>query len=99
MTDFETVKCRKCKKDLTDPCQVYEYRGAISCWDCFEEVIASRERERREIIAEEDAKDWSFNEFDLDPNSAVGRENRKIFKRQMEIARKTLLRRKLYEEN
>lgn len=79
-------KCSKCKKEL-DGFEAYEYRGAIACEDCFDDVIESRDFQRQEIIKEESAKTEKFKGLDLGDN-AIGRANREILKPQIEIAKK-----------
>lgn len=92
----EVIKCAKCKKILDDS-EAYEYRGAYSCDDHFDEVIKSREYQRQEIIAEEDRKLAPLKGMDLDPTSHIGRGNLEILKPQIEIARKESGRLKEYE--
>ena len=87
--------CEKCKKTINEY-ETYEYRGALSCEDCFDDVIASRESERQQIIKEEDSKTRKLAELDLS-NSAIGRENKKIMSGYIEIASKESQRLKNYE--
>ena len=88
--------CTKCKIDLEEN-EAYEYRGAVACVDCFNNVIESRESQRQEIIREESAKTQKFGGLDLSPDSIVGKANRVILKSQIEIASKESGRLKEYE--
>lgn len=88
--------CTKCKIELK-PCQAYEYRGAIACADCFDDVIEGRDYQRQEIMAEEHAKTECFRGLDLSPDTTLGKANREILKAQIEIAGKESGRLKAYE--
>jgi recombinational DNA repair protein (RecF pathway) len=92
---METYKCYKCKKEL-DASDTYEYRGAYSCEEHFEEVQESRDFERQEIMTEENHKLKPLEGLSFGDN-VVGRANRKILKPQIEIARKESGRLKVYE--
>lgn len=87
--------CKLCRKEIEDN-ETYEYRGALSCSDCFDEVIKGREFERREIITEEQSKTDKLKGLDLSL-STIGKENRKILKSSIEIASKESIRLKMYE--
>ena len=89
-------KCSKCKKSL-DPCDAYEYRGAIACDDCFDEVIEARDFQRNEIIAEESAKTEIFKHLSVDPKCSIGRANIELLRPRIEIASKESGRLKVYE--
>lgn len=89
-------KCSKCHKEL-DGYEAYEYRGAVACESCFDDVIESRDYQRQEIIAEESAKTECFRGLDLSPNTVLGKANREILKAQIEIAGKESGRLKAYE--
>lgn len=89
-------KCQKCRKSIK-ACETYEYRGAYSCEDCFDDVIAARDFQRREIIAEENAKLSPLKGMDLSPDNAIGRANREILRANIEIASKESGRLKEYE--
>ena len=80
------MKCLICKKQL-EPNEAYEYRGAISCEEHFDEVQSKRDFERQEILVEEKHKTEKFRGLDLG-NSAIGKANRQILKRDIEIAQK-----------
>jgi recombinational DNA repair protein (RecF pathway) len=88
-------KCQKCKKEL-EASDTYEYRGAYSCSEHFEEVQASRNFERQEIMTEEAHKLKPLEGLSFG-DSVVGRANREIMKPQLEIARKESGRIKVYE--
>ena len=83
----ELLNCSKCRKEI-DSWDAYEYRGALSCVDCFDSVQASRDAERQEIIREESAKTDKFKGLDLSPDSPIGKANRQILKPAIEIASK-----------
>lgn len=87
--------CSKCKKEL-ESCDTYEYRGAYSCEECFDDVIESRDFQRQEIIHEESAKTDKFKSLDLG-DSVIGKANREVLKVQIEIASKESGRLKEYE--
>lgn len=87
--------CSKCRRPLEED-EAYEYRGAISCAGCFDEVEADRNKERAEIIQEESGKTECFKGLDLS-DSAVGVANRSILKTRIEIAQKESFRLKKYE--
>jgi len=89
------MNCRKCKKSL-EPHEAYEYRGAISCAEHFEEVEETRNHERREIIAAESRKTDVFRGLDLG-ESVVGKANRKLLAPQIEIASKESARLRAYK--
>jgi hypothetical protein len=91
-----SYKCLKCKIDL-EPSSAYEYRGAISCADHFDEVVEFRNFERQEIMAEERTKTDKFRGLDLS-DSAIGRGNRELLKGAIEVASKESGRLKRYEE-
>lgn len=73
------MKCQHCKIELTES-EAYEYRGAYSCADHFDQVIASRDYERQEIIQEENARTERFKGLDMSPATATGRANIDILK-------------------
>lgn len=89
-------KCSKCKKSL-DSRDAYEYRGAIACDDCFDDVIDARDFQRNEIIAEESAKTEIFKHLSLDPRCPIGRANIELLRTRIEIASKESGRLKSYE--
>ena len=90
-------ECSKCKKGL--PAQgTYEYRGAKACKDCFDDVVELRDFERQEIMDEERHKTDRFKNLDMS-DSPIGRINRDIMKRDIEIASKESGRIKKYESN
>lgn len=89
-------KCSKCKKEL-EASDTYEYRGAYSCAEHFEEVQESRNFERQEIMEEENHKMKPLEGLSFGDN-VVGRANRAIMKPQLEIARKESGRMKAYEK-
>lgn len=92
MSDYE---CTLCKKQLDD-CDAYEYRGAHSCDDCFDEVIEMRDLERNQIIQEESRKTKVFKGLDL-TDSVIGKANKNLLKANIEIARNESQRLRDYE--
>jgi len=92
MSEYQCSKCGK-KVDAMD---AYEYRGAVSCVGCFDEVIEHRDWQRNEIIAEESAKTETFRGLDM-TDSIIGNANRQLLKRKIEIAGKESERLKRYE--
>lgn len=89
------MKCKKCGIQLDDY-TAYEYRGAISCADCFDEVIEDRDRERSEVMNEEHNKTKVFKGLDL-TDSPTGQANKKLLKGRIEVASKESLKLKNYE--
>ena len=79
-------QCAKCKKEIEDR-ETYEYRGALSCENCFDDVIDSRDFERLEIIAEESKKTDKLKGLDFGDNS-IGKANRELLKGKLEVASK-----------
>lgn len=92
---MSTYTCAYCKQEVAGD-DAYEYRGAYSCSEHFDLVIEQRDRQRAEIIAEEDAKLAPLHGLDFGDNP-VGRANREIMKRQREIASKESPRLRAYE--
>ena len=80
-------KCRYCKKELKEN-DTYEYRGVYSCAQHFDLVSLERNRERQDIIDEENSKTECFHGLDLSSDTIIGRTNRKILKSQLELASK-----------
>ena len=89
------MKCSKCNKAL-DEYSAYEYRGAFACEEHFEDVVEARDTQRRDIINEEDNKTKVFKGLDL-TDSAIGKENRKLLSRHIEIASKESAKLRDYE--
>ena len=88
-------KCSKCGKSL-DENEAYEYRGAYSCSDHFDEVIESRDFQRQEIIKEEHNKTKVFKGLDM-TDSIIGKANNKLLRSHKEVASKESGRLKAYE--
>ena len=80
------MKCKKCNCELDDQ-EAYEYRGVFSCDEHFDEVIEMRNRERNEIMKAEDNKTKKLKGLDFGDN-AIGRENKRLMSRHLEIASK-----------
>lgn len=94
---YDPVLCRGCKTEMFDDSEIYEYRGAFSCADCFDKVQEARDYERQEIIAEEKHKLKPLEGMDTSPNTVLGKINREILKPQIEIASKESYRMRKYE--
>jgi recombinational DNA repair protein (RecF pathway) len=88
-------KCAECKKEL-DEYDAYEYRGAIACAEHLDSVTASRDSQRNEIIAEEDAKTRKLKGLDFGDN-VIGKANKDLLKREIEISGKESGRLRDYE--
>ncbi len=88
-------QCVICKQWLSAS-EVYEYRGEYSCSDHFEQMTEYRDFKRQEIIEEVNSKTSAYAGLDLNPDNPIGRANREIFKRKLEIAGKESLREKEY---
>lgn len=92
---MEEYICSKCKKELSSS-EAYEYRGAVSCDEHFDEVCELRDFQRQEIIIEESSKTDKFKGLDLGDN-VIGSANREILKGSIEVASKESGRLKNYE--
>ena len=88
-------KCRKCKKQIEE-FDLYEYRGVISCENCFDDVCSYRDYEREQIIKEESKKTDVFRRLDM-TDSVVGTANKKLLAGRVEVSRKESQRLKDYE--
>lgn len=91
--DLET--CPICKNDF-ELGQMYEYRGALACEDCIEEMIEKRDFQRAEVIEEQKFKTDRFKGLDMS-DSQIGKINREILKSDIEIAKKESQRLNDYE--
>ncbi len=87
--------CCKCKTDLDDY-TTYEYRGVLSCGDCFDDVIENRDRERNQLIRAEDSKLDRTKGLDLS-DSVVGKANRDLMKGALEVSARESHQMKEYE--
>lgn len=90
-----TYECQLCKAEL-EANETYEYRGAYSCAEHFDQVIKDRDFQRQEVMAENNVKTRAFKGLDLS-DSPVGKANREILKPQIEIAGKESARLREYE--
>ena len=91
----ELVNCPICGKEV-EYGEMYEYRGALSCGDCFDEAIKKRDAERAEVIEEQKHKTDKFKGLDLS-DSQIGKANKEILKQDIEVAKKEGLRIRQYE--
>lgn len=89
------MKCSKCKIEI-DSYDTYEYRGALSCYNCFEDVIEGRDRERNELIEREDSKLNRTKGLDL-TDSVIGKANRVLMKNALEVSSRESYQMKQYE--
>lgn len=89
-------QCSKCGVGL-DGSSAYEYRGVFSCAEHFDAVCDDRDRERQEIIREEDQKTEKLKGLDLASSNPVGKANQKLMARHIEVAGKESYRLKSYE--
>ncbi|MFT7279865.1 hypothetical protein [Pseudoalteromonas sp. MelDa3] len=87
--------CKKCKAKLRAS-EAYEYRGAFSCEEHFDEVSEVRDFERNQIIKEEHNKTNVFKGLDL-TDSIIGKANKALLKPRIEVASKESKRLKNYE--
>ena len=79
-------ECSICKKEF-DSSDLYEYRGAVACVECFDTAIEQKDFERQEIIEKHKHKTERFRGLDLG-DSVIGKANREILKADIEIAKK-----------
>lgn len=93
--DDELETCPICKNDF-ELGQMYEYRGALACEDCIEEMREKRDIQRAEVIEEQNFKTDRFKGLDMS-DSQIGKINREILKSDIEIAKKESQRLKDYE--
>jgi hypothetical protein len=93
--DDELETCPICKNDF-ELGQMYEYRGALACEDCIEEMREKRDFQRAEVIEEQNFKTDRFKGLDMS-DSQIGKINREILKSDIEIAKKESKRLKDYE--
>lgn len=98
------VSCANCKKQLwlidewgSASSDLYEYRGAYSCTECFERVAEQRERQRNELISREDARHRFKEGLDVYSDSTVGKHNRRVFKSHLDALKKESVQIKEYE--
>ena len=88
-------KCSICD-EMFEYANLYEYRGVISCNDCFDELQKRRNFERQEIIEEQKYKTDKFKGLDLS-DSQIGKANSNILKQDIMIAKKEGKRIRNYE--
>lgn len=88
--------CAKCGIAL-ESSDCYEYRGAYSCAEHFDEVCATRDGERAQILAEESRKTEVLRGLDVSSESSVGRANRALLKPHIEVASQESNRLREYE--
>lgn len=93
--DDELETCPICKNDF-ELGQMYEYRGALACEDCIEEMREKRDFQRAEVIEEQNFKTDRFKGLDMS-DSQIGKINGEILKSDIEIAKKESQRLKDYE--
>jgi hypothetical protein len=91
----KSYTCAVCKKQLVSS-ETYEYRGAYSCDEHFDQMTESRDFQRQEIIAEENSKTKFSQGLDLS-NSPIGKANNDLLSQNIEIASNESGRLKAYE--
>ena len=74
----ELVKCKLCGNEF-EYGEMYEYRGHISCGDCFDELQEKVNTQRNQIMEEEQHKTDRFKGLDLS-DSTIGKANKQILK-------------------
>ena len=89
------VRCSVCGKEQ-EYGDMYEYRGAISCENCFDELQRIRDRDRAALIEEERHKTERFRGLDMS-DGVIGRANREILKQDIDIAKRESARLHHYE--
>lgn len=92
----DVYKCAVCGRNNPGN-KTYEYRGAYSCSCCFDQMIEARDRQRSELIEREDARSRFTNGLDVHSDSAIGKHNRKLFKRHLTALEKESYQIKEYE--
>lgn len=82
----ELVKCNLCGNKVPYG-EMYEYRGHLSCEECFDDLQEKVNNQRNQIIEEERHKTDRFKGLDLS-DSTIGKANKSILKSDIEIASK-----------
>ena len=90
-------KCAICEK-MFDLSELYEYRGVIACEEHFDELQEKRDYQRAEIIEDNKHRTEPFRGIDTASDSTIGKANREILKKQIDIAKKEPERLKNYEK-
>ena len=88
--------CKLCGRTLSGY-ECYEYRGAYACADHFDQVCKLRDKERDEITGAERLKTAPFEGLDLSSGNPIGRANRKILARHLDVVQKESLKIHRYE--
>lgn len=70
-------KCIVCKREFPEG-ELYEYRGAIACSECFEKAQEKKDIERTETIIKNKALTDKYKGLDMSSNSVIGKANREI---------------------
>lgn len=89
-------KCAVCKEEFYEG-EMYEYRGMLSCEKDHEAMIKKRDFERAEVIAENQHQTKPFRGLDMANDSVIGKANRQILKKEIDIAKKETYRTRQYE--
>lgn len=79
--------CVKCGAKLEDH-EAYEYRYVVACEDHIDEVIEDRDRERNEIMQEEERKLAPLKGLDISGDNVIGKANRELMARHIEVSSK-----------
>lgn len=75
---------------------VYSYRDIYACEEHFDEAIKIRDQQRNQIIEEEHNKTKVFYGLDI-TDSTIGKANRQLLSKHIEIASKESVRLREYE--
>lgn len=93
---MEMYKCCLCKKEV-DGYSAYEYRGFTSCESCFDTVIKKVDIRRAEVIARSEAATAPLIGLDINPDSLIGKQNRKLLAPAIEASSKESFAEKQYK--
>lgn len=86
MKEEKKIECAICHNHF-EYGRMYEYRGFLNCDACFDELQAKVDNRRQEVIEEQNHKTAVFKGLDMS-NSTIGKSNREILERNIEIAKK-----------
>ncbi len=97
---YECYKCKK-KHEIDEfgiEPDVYEYRGVYACESCFDDTVEMRDRERGNLIKNEDSRTRAFKGLDIYSDSSIGKANKEIFKGRLDACKKESYLMKEYEK-
>jgi len=90
-------KCAICRQ-MFDLSELYEYRGVIACEKHFDELQEKRNYQRAEIIEDNEHRTAPFKGIDTASNTTLGKANKELLSKQIDIAKKEPARLKNYED-